>query len=144
MDLNSILNITGINVVEEIEKSINNVKMELSGLTTDLTCKIYNSYLLEELRKHHVLVRLINTKDIGIDYEHYFLLISSVREYFLADLTYPQFHDETIPNLSQKGYIKIDNSLLNRYLSVVAQQPVIDYTCENLFYRSIDSKSKQI
>ena len=45
-----------------INDSIKNVNNELNGLTKDRMCKVYSSYVYNELKKNHVLARLINTK----------------------------------------------------------------------------------
>lgn len=141
MDLyNMMHNIRGLNIIEEIEIGINNVKKELAGLTDSQTCKIYNSHLLEELKSRHLQVRLINTLDLGFSYEHYFLIISGINEYFLADLTYNQFNNPNFEDLKDKGYTKVNDILLKDYLSIVLRNRVDNFTCDELFYMKVDSK----
>ena len=50
-----------------INNSIKNVNNELNGLTKDRMCKVYSSYVYNELKKNHILARLINTNDLGFD-----------------------------------------------------------------------------
>ena len=141
MDLyNMMHNIRGLNIIEEIESGINHVKNELIGLTDYQTCKIYNSHLLEELKNRHLQVRLINTLDLGYSYEHYFLIISGINEYFLADLTYNQFDNPNFEDLKNKGYTKVNDILLREYLSIVLKSHVNDFTCDTLFYMEIGLK----
>lgn len=49
-----IKNITGKDNEEELEKAIAVVKNSLNGLTEERMCKVYSSYLLEELRARHI------------------------------------------------------------------------------------------
>ena len=70
-----ITNMRGFNLEKEIETTIKRVKERLSNLVEERMCKVYNSLLLNELLRSHIPVRLINTFDLGIDYEHFFLLI---------------------------------------------------------------------
>ena len=55
-------NIGKINQNKVISDSIKNVNDELNGLTKDRMCKVYSSYVYNELKKKHILARLINTK----------------------------------------------------------------------------------
>lgn len=56
-------NIGKINQNKVISDSIKNVNDELNGLTKDRMCKVYSSYVYNELKKNHILARLINTND---------------------------------------------------------------------------------
>lgn len=85
-------------------------------------------------------VRLINTLDLGFSYEHYFLIISGINEYFLADLTYNQFNNPNFEYLKDKGYTKVNDILLKDYLSIVLRNRVDNFTCDELFYMKVDSK----
>lgn len=85
-------------------------------------------------------VRLINTLDLGFSYEHYFLIISGINEYFLADLTYNQFNNPNFEDLKDKGYTKVNDILLKDYLSIVLRNRVDNFTCDELFYMKVDSK----
>lgn len=73
MDLFDMMkNIRGINTEEMLDKSIEMVKTRLNLLTKERMCKVYSSYLLDELNNNHVPARLINSLDLGLSYEHYF------------------------------------------------------------------------
>ena len=61
-------NIMKVDQNKVINDSIKNVNNELNGLTKDRMCKVYSSYVYNELKKNHVLARLINTSDLGFDY----------------------------------------------------------------------------
>lgn len=124
MDLYSrMLNINGNDNEEELKKCISEVKAKLNNLTVERTCKIYNGMLYDELVKNHVLVNLINTNDLGIDYEHCFVLLSSnTDKLLLADLTFSQFdnQDKRFADLLNKGYQDMDLETLNKYLNIVS------------------------
>lgn len=68
-------NIKGIDQTKEIENAIVKVREKLSLLVEERMCKVYNGLLLNELLCSHIPARLINTLDLGINYEHVFLLI---------------------------------------------------------------------
>lgn len=68
-------NIYGKNNEEELIKSISIVRQKLNNLVEERMCKVYSSYLFRELLKQHVPARLINTLDLGLDYEHVFVLV---------------------------------------------------------------------
>ena len=98
MDLfNMMKNIRGINNEEELVIGISIVKEKLNDLTDERTCKIYSSYLVNELKGLHVPVRLVNTLDLGIDFEHHFVLVPSneIGDYFIVDLTFTQFNKDS-------------------------------------------------
>jgi len=143
MNLDYIRNIRGINVVEKIEKSILNVRGELKGLNKTQMCLVYSSYLLEEMKKNHLQVRLINTLDLGFSYEHYFILILGDNKYYIADLTYEQFNSLDFNILKDKGYMNVDDSLLNKYLSIIERKEVNGFTCDDLFYMEIDENRRK-
>ena len=52
-------NIGKIDQNKAISDSIKNVTDELNDLTKDRMCKVYSSYVYNELKKNHVLARLI-------------------------------------------------------------------------------------
>ena len=79
-------NIMKVDQNKVINNSIKNVNNELNGLTKDRMCKVYSSYVYNELKKNHVLARLINTSDLGFDYEHQFILVpinKLTKDYYL-------------------------------------------------------------
>ena len=121
MEISKMLNITNISVEEKIKESIQNVKSELSGLEIDRTCKIYSSYMLNELKNNHVLAFLINTNDIGLDYEHYFILAKDNESDFIIDLTYAQFGYNEPESLLEDGYMKANKEELRYYLKKLSK-----------------------
>jgi len=133
MDLYKMMqNIRGYNYEEYLIISIENVKKALEGLTEERMCKIYSGFLFEELKKNHVPVRIINTFELGVDYEHFFLVIPSNKEdekYFIADLTFSQFNveDEIFKDLINKGYQLVDDDLFNFYLKNIAKNQTLNY-----------------
>ena len=115
-DLYEYVNISNIPLEKRIELSIIETKKELGNLTTERTCKIYSRYLFKNLHENHVMAKIINTNDLEAEYEHYFILVPvNIMEYYLIDLTYPQFkNNELFKDLYEKGYEKITD--LNFYL----------------------------
>ena len=59
-NLYDILNISG-NKEDKIKNAINKVRLELNDLTENQTCKIYSSYISNELNKNHVVNKIIRT-----------------------------------------------------------------------------------
>ena len=49
-------NIGKINQNKVISDSIKNVNDELNGLTKDRMCKVYSSYVYNELKKNHIYI----------------------------------------------------------------------------------------
>lgn len=78
MELYEIMtNINGKNPDIEIKKAIEKTITYFKGLTKERMCKVYSSALYDELVTYHIPCRLISTYDLGLDYEHVFVLISS-------------------------------------------------------------------
>lgn len=119
LDLYQLLNISRESVESKIQRAISETKEQLSFLPIERTCVIYSNYLYNNLRNKHVVLRLINTEDLGIDYKHHFLLVSDKRSsYYLADLTYGQFgDDEYLSKLVRDGYEEMDELKWAYYLS---------------------------
>lgn len=134
-------NIKGIDQTKEIENAIVKVREKLPFLVEERMCKVYNGLLLNELLCLHIPARLINTLDLGIDYEHVFLLIPHKNMtgggYILADLTFFQFHHDLENEFLKKGYQEIDNIHFNRYLKVVSQKELDFFvSLEEAFYEN--------
>ena len=110
MEISEMLNISKTNVEKAIEESISKTKQKLEGLNIDRTCQIYNSYIIEYLHSLHILAHAINTKDLGLDYEHFFTIANDGINEYIIDLTYPQFGWSEPKELIEKGYIKKDNN----------------------------------
>lgn len=124
MDDSKLLNISGIDIVSTIEESISFAKKELNGLTDERTCIIYSSYIYEYLRKKHVLCNLVDTKsDLGMDYEHRFVVVFYNREYhYIVDLNYKQFGENDIfLDLYNKGYQLMDANFYHTYLDHIKE-----------------------
>lgn len=143
MDLFRIMqNIRGINIEEEIKNAIYMVRNVLRGLTKNQTCAIYSSYLFEEMKRRHLNVRLINTLDLNLNFEHYFILINNEGEFYLADLTYEQFNNHNFDNLLINGYMKINDNILNDYLNIIERKQVSCFTCDGIFYMDIKDRKR--
>lgn len=117
-----ILNLDGKTVEEKIKKSISKTKEELSGLSVERMCMIYSGYLLDNLRREHAICRLVDTTDLGLDYQHHFILVNNGEEYYLVDLTYSQFGDDSLDKLLSDGYDLVDDAKFSKYLRVVSKQ----------------------
>lgn len=143
-------NISLENNEEKLVESISIVREKLKDLTKERMCKVYSSYLFRELLKNHVPARLVSTLDLGLDYEHIFLLVlkNKIEEgYLLADLTFSQFkkQDDKFDSLSTNGYQLINDIDLNNYLNIVTRQNLIDkFSIEDLFYSTGPSSNTLI
>lgn len=115
----NILNIKNQDIEEIIRDSIKEVKEKLKGLDYNQTCLIYSSALFEILKRKHILVHIINTLDLGYSYLHQFLLVYDGNKYYLIDLTYKQLNDNSLSDLNENGYMKIDDNTFKFYLKVV-------------------------
>ncbi len=113
------MNIKNQDIEEIIRDSIKEVKEKLQGLDYNQTCLIYSSALFEILKRKHILVHIINTLDLGYSYLHQFLLVYDGNKYYLIDLTYKQFNDNSLSDLNENGYIEIDDNTFKFYLKVV-------------------------
>ena len=115
----NILNIKNQDIEVVIRDSIKEVKEKLKGLDYNQTCLIYSSALFEILKIKNILVHIINTLDLGYSFEHQFLLVYDGNKYYLIDLTYKQFNDNSLSDLNENGYIEIDDNIFKFYLKVV-------------------------
>ena len=123
MDLyHKMLNITGNSPELSVEMAISETKDALKYLNYERMCLVYSSYLYNFLLKKHLLVRIIDTLDLGLTYQHYFLLIKTTENYYLCDLTFPQFNSPELASLNNHGYISCDAEIFNRYLEIVTKQ----------------------
>lgn len=115
----NILNIKNQDIEVVIRDSIKEVREKLRGLDYNQTCLIYSSALFEILKRKNILVHIINTLDLGYSFEHQFLLVYDGNKYYLIDLTYKQFNDNSLSDLNENGYIEIDDNIFKFYLKVV-------------------------
>ena len=144
MELSELMrNIRQANVEEEIKKAIEKIKLEYGNLITEQTCRIYSGLLYEELKSKHVPIRLVSTGELGLKYDHMFLIVnSSDIMYYLIDLTYEQFKNNNFEDLLKNGYKVINNQEINKYLEIVSQDKT-DYKLDDLYYGDIN-KGKNI
>lgn len=129
-------NIKRVNREEIIKECIINSKKNLNGLTNERMCKVYSSSVFQELNKKGIGSRIINTIDLGFDYEHHFVLVNDIDKYYLIDLTFSQFliDDDMFNKLNSYGYIMVNDELLNRYLSFINKNSVSNYLLDNIYY----------
>ena len=138
------LNIANIDKESIIRKAIENTKRDLDGLDYERMCLVYSSYLYENLKELSCLAYIIDTNDLGFDYEHRFILVPiDDSNYYLADLTYKQFvkEDEVLSKLYNDGYEKIDNDKYNYYLNKVTGSDK-DITIEESLFREAKGLGK--
>ena len=138
------LNIANIDKESIIRKAIENTKSDLDGLDYERMCLVYSSYLYENLKELSCLAYIIDTNDLGFDYEHRFILVPiDDSNYYLADLTYKQFgkEDEVLSKLYNDGYEKIDNDKYNYYLNKVTGSDK-DITIEESLFREAKGLGK--
>lgn len=121
------LNITGLDKKETIKTAISEVKAELKGLTKERMCLVYNSHLYDNLCSKHIVADFINTKDLGYDYEHYYVIVPDKAANYLVDLTYPQFfqeEDTRLNNLYNEGYQQVTIEDYDYYLNKVTNNNI--------------------
>ena len=127
-------NISGESNEEGLKKSITTVKEKLKDLTEERTCKIYNGLLYQELINNHIPSKLMNTKDLDMDYEHvYVMVLGDIDGYLLADLTFSQFNNNSVEfnDLIQNGYQHVNDKLMDDYLDIMADHN-LNKTIKNL------------
>lgn len=63
--------------------------------------------------------------------------------FYLADLTYEQFCNQDLNSLmSGEGYMRLNDYLLNKFISLVLRKQVGGFTCDDLFYMTINVRNK--
>ena len=115
-DLYEYMNIGSIPIEKRLQLSIAETKKALDGIDPKGACALYSRHLFSYLSKNHIVSKIVNTKDLGAEYEHFFVIIPiNTMEYYLVDLTYQQFkNDKVFKELYEKGYEKVTD--LNFYL----------------------------
>ena len=133
-----ITNIREIDKNKIINEVIREVRNEYQKLTTKRTCVIYSSLIYILLKQKHITTRIINTKDLGFNFEHQFCLVPyQYKEYYLIDLAYEQFNNKNFEKLLLNGYIIINDLDFNKYLNIVTNNKNKDiYELDNVFYES--------
>ena len=136
MKLN-ILNITNKNIEQEIINTVEETKEELKNLTTEATCKIYSSYIKGSLDEKHILNKIINSKkDLDCSYEHEFVIVPDNKDYYLVDLTYPQFGiDNELWKLYEFGYEKMTNEKWKHYLHTISKNDYTNIELKDIIYK---------
>ena len=133
MILGKLLNIQNNDIEKSIKLSINTVNEELDGLNPEQTCLIYSSYIYRNLKKMNINTRMINTLDLGFNYEHFFNLVPDNNSFYLIDLTFSQFNNEQMPNLLKNGYQIINDNEFNKYLDIVTQDHIKDFSLNDVY-----------
>lgn len=137
MDFSNLTNIMNINYEKTIDEVVKDVRREYKDLSVDRTCFLYSSLVHDKLKEKHIISRIISTTDLGIDYEHRFVLIKENNKYYIIDLTYRQFFDK-VPNefieLDKNGYQVLDRKKLIEYLYSFSGK-IIDNDIDNLFFK---------
>ena len=111
------LNITNQDI-ESIIKTTITKTLEIIPDTTSM-CKVASNLIYNDLLAKHISSKIINTKDLGLGYEHEFIITRDNNIFYLIDITYNQFLNKgTILNkeLLENNYIKLDNTTLVNYL----------------------------
>ena len=139
-----ITNIRELDKTKIIEEVIKEVKNEYQKLTTKRTCVIYSSLVYLLLNQKHISTRIINTRDLGLNFEHQFCLVPyHNKEYYLIDLTYDQFNNISFKTLLQNGYIIINDLDFNKYLNIITKGETKDlYELDKVFYESKPYENK--
>lgn len=136
MDYSKMTNVLGLNYEEEIKKAILFVNKTLQGLTKERMCKVYSSYIYEYLHRKHIPVRIINTLELGISYEHVFLLVPTHnKKYYLIDPTFSQFTNNDLNELNINGYALINNESLVIYLNIInPRDDFYNFNVQDIFF----------
>ena len=115
-DLFEYINISNLPLEKRIKLSIEETKRLLKDVDINRACATYSRHLFSYLSQNHVVSKIVDTKELGAEYEHYFVIVQiNTYEYYLIDLTYPQFkNDKLFKELYEKGYEKVTD--LNFYL----------------------------
>jgi hypothetical protein len=113
------LNIGNVDIEKAIQDSISDVKKELQDLTQERTCRVYSSYISQNLHKKHVLHRMMDTLDFDYPYSHQFVVVPiNQKEEYLIDLTFEQFQNDSFPQILQEGYQKVNRREFSNYLDI--------------------------
>lgn len=114
------LNITNKNIEQIIRSIIIQEKAIIKN--SNRMCMVASNLIYNDLLESHIPCKIINTKELGLGYEHEFVIVREKEYYFLIDITYDQFLTKSSnPNLEllQQGYIKVDNDSLVKYLNSI-------------------------
>lgn len=127
-----LINIRNNDIIGELDKIIEELKIH----DVDGMCVVYTSLIMNRLASKNILCKMINTNDLDITYEHYFLLIPYMDSYILVDPTYEQFEEkgelyamnwypanllkseigELYNDFINKKYMIVNDELISKYL----------------------------
>ena len=143
MDLYSkMLNISNKNIEIIIKNIINKVKTLITN--TEGMCMVSSNLIYNDLLEAHIPSKIINTKELGLCYEHEFIITKDQEIYYLIDITYDQFLNKgTILNdeLLKNCYTKIDNHSLTAYLnSIPNTYKINNINIDDLYLPNIKKK----
>ena len=123
MNVYDLLNLNKLDKKEKIEETIQEAKQQLTNLTVQRTCRIYCEEVRQGLLKRHILNRVIDTGDYGYPYSHQFVLVPIDEEqFYLIDLTFPQFSSNEMENLKENGYQVVGEDSFQTYMNIVGQE----------------------
>ena len=143
-----ILNISDKNIEDEIEKIVAKYRY----IDSEGMCKVLSRQIYYDLLNKHISRQLINTKSLGLSYEHEFLVCNSQinGKIILIDLAFKQFLRnknkillnfkewpsdilgrseigiKILSDLINYGYTTVDYNGLKLYLSSIANGELID------------------
>lgn len=136
------LNINNKDIETAIKKIINKNKTIITN--PEGMCMVSSNLIYNDLLEAHIPCKIINTKELGLGYEHEFIITKDKEVYYLIDITYSQFQNKgTLLNteLLANSYIKIDNNTLVTYLNSIPNTHKIDnINLDNLYLPNIRKK----
>lgn len=130
----------------DIEKCIKDTTSKVKKLIpdTERLCMVASNLIYNDLLDIHIPSKIINTKELGLGYEHEFVLTKDRDIYYLIDIAYKQFLNKgTILNndLLKNGYIRVNSNLLKEYLNSIPNTYKIDnIDINDLYLPNIRSK----
>ena len=103
-------------------------------------CKVAANLVYNDLKNEHVVAKIVNTKELGLGYEHEFVLAKDVFIYYLIDVTYEQFINKGTKlneELLKNGYIHANDKVLGSYLNSIPNTYKLDsINIDDIFYGS--------
>jgi hypothetical protein len=141
MDLyDRIFNITNKNIKKTIIEAINKCNELINN--TEGMCMVASNIIYNFLLDQHILARIINTKELGIGYEHEAVIVKDKDNYYLIDFTYNQFLKVSSllnKELLKNKFLQIDDETFNKYLDSIPKF----YKFENISLNNIFISTKK-
>lgn len=132
------LNINNKDLESIIKESINKTRKEINF--SEGMCKVAANLVYNDLKNEHVVAKIVNTKELGLGYEHEFVLVKDVFIYYLIDVTYEQFINKGTKlneELLKNGYIHVNDKVLSSYLNSIPNTYKLDsINIDDIFYGS--------